>query len=207
MGLRSYYTSSRNPKGFWAFRIIKSMNGKRHATMPEWVFSELQVKEDAQVLDVGCGGGANIARLLERCPKGHVTGLDYSSAAIEGATDYNYRAVVDKKCLIVGGNVSQLPLSRDMFDLVTAFETIYFWPSLEQGAREVFRVLKSGGTFVFGNEHDGLDPAYRNLEEDVGMLVYTIDEINDFLSKVGFVNIKSRHDEERRFVCVTAVKP
>lgn len=207
MSLRRYYTSSHNPKGFWAFHIIKTMNGKRHAAMPEWVFSELQIKEDAKVLDVGCGGGANIARLLKKCPKGHVTGLDFSTASIEAATDFNYRDVVDKKCLIVGGNVSQLPLSRDMFDMVTAFETIYFWSSLELGAREVFRVLKSGGTFVIGNEHDGLDPSYRKLEQDVGMLVYTIDEITGFLSHVGFINIKSRHDEERHFICVTADKP
>lgn len=183
------------------------MNGKRHAALPDWVFSELQIKEDAHVLDIGCGGGANVARLLARCPEGHVTGLDISSICLEEAKDLNFPAIVDKNCIIVGGNVSQLPLAKDRFDLVTAFETVYFWASLEKGAEEVLRVLKPGGTFVIANELDGLASEYRELESSVGMLVYTIEEITDALTKVGFTNIKARHDEERHFICVTATKP
>lgn len=207
MNLRRYYSRSRDPRGFWGFHIVRLMNGKRHAALPDWVFSELQIKEDAHVLDIGCGGGANVARLLARCPEGHVTGLDISSICLEEAKDLNFPAIVDKNCIIVGGNVSQLPLAKDRFDLVTAFETVYFWASLEKGAEEVLRVLKPGGTFVIANELDGLASEYRELESSVGMLVYTIEEITDALTKVGFTNIKARHDEERHFICVTATKP
>ena len=207
MSLRRYYAQSRNPRGIWGFHIVKVMNGKRHAALPDWVFSEVEIKEDAHVLDVGCGGGANVARLLARCPEGHVTGLDNSSLCLEEAKDLNYPAIVDKKCLIVGGNVSQLPLAKDMFDVVTAFETIYFWPSLEIGFEEVLRVLKPGGTFVVANELDGLDPEYRKIETAVGMLIYSIEEITDKLTSKGFTNIQARHDEKRHFICVTATKP
>lgn len=207
MNLRKYYTRARHPKGFWGFRIIKAMNGKGHAALPEWVLANLQINEDATVLDVGCGGGANIARLLAKCPQGHVTGLDNSTISLEGTKDYNYRDVVDKRCLVVGGNATQMPLAKNMFDVVTAFETVYFWPSLAKGISEVFRVLKQGGTAVIANEMDGLLPEYRNIENAVGMLVYTIDEITEALTKAGFTDIQSRHDEERHFICVTAVKP
>lgn len=207
MNLRKYYTRARHPKGFWGFRIIKAMNGKGHAALPEWVLADLQINEDATVLDVGCGGGANIARLLAKCPQGHVTGLDNSTISLEGTKDYNYRDVVDKRCLVVGGNATQMPLAKNLFDVVTAFETVYFWPSLAKGISEVFRVLKQGGTAVIANEMDGLLPEYRNIENAVGMLVYTIDEISDALTKAGFTDIQSRHDENRHFICVTAVKP
>ena len=207
MNLTRYYSRSQNPKGFWGFHIIKVMNGKRHAALPEWVVSELEIKEDTHALDIGCGGGANVARLLARCSKGHVTGIDFSTLCLEEANDLNYRAVVDKQCLILGGNISQLPLAKDRFDLVTAFETVYFWPSLERGLEEAFRVTKPGGTCLIANELDGLDPAYRKIESSVGMLVYTIEEITEAFSKAGFTKIKSRHDEERHFICVTATKP
>ena len=207
MNLRKHYIRSKNPKGFWGYRVLKAMNGNQHAALPEWVFAEFQIKDDAHVLDVGCGGGANVARMLEMCPNGTVTGMDYSTLSLEETKDYNYRAFVDKKCFIVGGNAVQMPRAKELYDVVTAFETVYFWPTLEQGVREMFRVLKSGGTCLIANEMDGLDPEYKKLESYVGMLVYNIDEISDMLVKVGFTNIKSRHDEERHFICLTASKP
>ena len=207
MSLRKHYQRSRNPKGFWGYRVIKAMNGKQHAALPEWVFADLEIKKDAQVLDVGCGGGANVARMLEMCPEGIVTGMDYSTLALEEANDYNYRAIVDKKCYIVGGNAVQMPRAKELYDLVTAFETVYYWSSLELGLKEIFRVLKPGGTCVIANEMDGLDPEHKKLEKSIAMLVYSIEDISDILAKVGFIDIKQRHDEERHFICVTAKKP
>lgn len=205
--LTRYYLRASHPRGFWGRLALKSMNGKQHEALPEWVFEELQISEDATVLDVGCGGGANIARLLKRCPNGKVTGMDRSKLALEIAHDFNYREVVDKKCYIIGGNINQLQCAKDSFDLVTAFETIYFWPTLEEGLAEVFRVLKPGGTCVIANEMDGLDPNCRKMEHAVGMLVYTIDEIIESLKQTGFTDIRSRHDESRHFICVTARRP
>lgn len=208
MNIRKYYLRGRHPHGFWGNRALKEMNDKKHAAMPEWVFGELKLNEDARILDLGCGGGANIARMLEKCPKGTVTGLDISQLALEKSKELNYHAYVDKRCMISGGNAVQLPLARGMYDVVTAFETIYFWSSLTAGAEEMFRVLKPGGMCVIANELDGLQQSDRDLEKNPGaMRVYTIDEIKEDLSAAGFTNIQSRHDEERHFICVTARKP
>jgi ubiquinone/menaquinone biosynthesis C-methylase UbiE len=100
-----------------------------------------------------------------------------------------------------------MPRAKEMYDLVTAFETVYYWSSLELGLKEIFRVLKPGGTCVIANEMDGLDPEHKKLEKCIAMLVYSIEDISDILAKVGFTNIKQRHDEERHFICVTAKKP
>ena len=202
-----YYLRASHPRGFWGKLALKAMNGKKHEALPNWVLDELQIGEDANVLDVGCGGGANIARLLKRCPNGKVTGMDRSKLALEVTHELNYREIVDKKCYLVGGNINQLQCAKDSFDLVTAFETVYFWPILEEGLAEIFRVLKPGGTCVIANEMDGLDPNCRKMEHAVGMLVYTIDEITEPLKELGFTGISSRHDESRHFICVTARKP
>lgn len=205
--LTRYYIHSKLPHGFWGRRVLKVMNGKQHQALPEWVFAELQMKDDARVLDVGCGGGANIARILERCPNGVVTGQDRSQLALDMTHELNYRAVVDKKCFIIGGNVNQLPCAKERFDVVTAFETTYFWHLLDEGLEEIHRVLKPGGMCVIANELDGLDPKHKKLEREASILVYTIEEISEALQKAGFTDINGRHDEARHFICVTAHKP
>lgn len=183
------------------------MNGKQHAAMPEWVLSEVDIKEDDHILDVGCGGGANVARMLKRVPKGKVIGLDYSELSLEMAKDFNYRDFVDKRCLFMGGNAMQMPLAKEMYNIVTAFETIYYWLSLELGFADIYRLLKPGGTIVIGNELDGKQEIDRKIERATNyMRIYSIEDIEAHLKQAGFTNIKSRYDEERHFVCVTATK-
>jgi len=205
--LHKYYSRGRHPKGFWGGRALQAMNGKRHAEMPEWVLSELDIAEEARILDIGCGGGANIERMLKKCPKAIATGMDLSKLALEIATDKNYKEVVDGRCVIVGGNVTQMPLAREIFDLVTAFETIYYWPSFDSCLTEIQRVLKPGGMLVIANEMDGESESDRVTEHTVGgMRIYTAQELESFLKDAGYVNINVRHDEQRRFLCVTAMK-
>lgn len=206
--IQKHYYRARNPKGFWGMRVIKNMNGKRHAALPEWVFENIKPSSDARVLDMGCGGGANVARMIAMCPDGRVTGLDFSSLAIEVATDLNYRAIKDGYCVIAGGNAMQLPLAREVFDMVTVFETIYYWASLDIGLSEAFRVLKHGGTIIVANELDGLSQESNEVSRAVNILrIYTSDEIESCLDEAGFTDIKSIHDEQRHFICVTARKP
>ena len=51
--------------------------------------SQVEIAADARALDIGCGGGANIGRLLERAPQGHVCGLDYSPLSVATSREFN----------------------------------------------------------------------------------------------------------------------
>lgn len=52
------------------------------------------------------------------------------------------------ECCVVQGDVSAIPFPDAVFDYVSAFETVYFWPGLEKCFFEINRVLKNGGTFL-----------------------------------------------------------
>lgn len=185
-----------------------AMNGKKHVALPEWVLPELQDGQFKNILDIGCGGGANIQRLLEMFPESKVTGLDISDYALAMARDVNFDAIDQGRCYLSGGNASQMPLPRESFDLATAFETVYYWSGITACFTEVKRVLKPGGTFVIANELDGMAKEDHRLERVVGLLhVYTIEELESILTIAGFVDIESRHDEARRFICLTCRKP
>ncbi len=83
MGILSkFFNNTRKPEGFLGKLMVNGMNSGGHARMAEWALSSVSIQEDSQILEAGCGGGANIARLLKRCPKGKVTGIDYSSVSV-----------------------------------------------------------------------------------------------------------------------------
>ena len=83
----SFFENTRKPQGFGGKLMTKMMNSG-HSRLSQWGFSNISVNPDAEVLDVGCGGGANIAVWLNKCRKGHVTGLDYSEVSVENARSF-----------------------------------------------------------------------------------------------------------------------
>ena len=83
-------------------------------------------------MDIGCGGGANIANWLGKCAAGHVTGIDYSKVSVEESKKLNAIAINQGKCDVVHGDVSSMPFDDEAFDCVSAFETVYFWKDLEK---------------------------------------------------------------------------
>lgn len=203
-----YYNRGRFPARFWGKRALKAMNGKGHAALPEWALPELQDENFTNILDIGCGGGANIQRLLNMYPESRVTGLDISNDALDLSHVVNAPAINDGRCQLVGGNANQIPLSKHSFDLVTAFETVYYWSGITACFTEVYRVLKPGGTFLIANELDGMSHIDRKLERVVGVMhVFTVEELENVLVAAGFVNISTRHDEKSRFISLKCQKP
>lgn len=62
---------------------------------------------DAKILDCGCGGGANIRRLLKKYPQSIVKGVDYSAVSVEKARRLNRDAIADERCAVRQGSVAK----------------------------------------------------------------------------------------------------
>ena len=130
MGLLSkIFSNTRKPEGFFGRMMVNGMNGGSHARMAEWGLSFVDIANNWDVLDVGCGGGANVARLLKRSAQGTVTGIDYSSVSVKKSREVNAAAIAAGRCKVVEGSAANLPFGENSFDLVTAFETVSCTPS------------------------------------------------------------------------------
>ena len=167
----SFFENTRKPVGLGG-KIMVAMMNIGHSAMAAWGLRFLQPAPDAMVLDCGCGGGANIKTLLKRCPKGKVQGIDYSAVSVEKTRKVNAGAIAAGRCAVQQASVAELLFEAEQFDVVTAFETVYFWLELAQNFREVYRVLKPGGTFCgcfyVRGEHKRTDWFVRHIYERTG---------------------------------------
>lgn len=167
-------------------RLMLSFMNLGHSSMAKWGFSQFDVPEDGNVLDIGCGGGLNVKRLLERCPRGHVLGVDISEESVRKSRAVNKKDV-GTRCRIVQGSAACLPFKDGVMDLVTAFETVYFWPDVPACFREVHRVVRDSGRFIVVNDVGDPD---RHWEEKIpGMTSYTAEEIRKYMEDAGFTDI------------------
>ena len=177
-----------NPKGLIGRLMLSGMN-MGHTPMAKWGFAQFEVPEAAVVVDIGCGGGYNVKRLLERCPRGHVFGVDISEESVKKSRAVN-KSEVGKRCDIVRASVEVLPLDDHVLDLATAFETVYFWPDIAENFKEVRRVLADSGHFVVIN-----DPGNPNThwEDKIpGMRAYTAEQVAETMEAAGFSDIQIR---------------
>jgi len=208
MGLLSkIFSNTRKPEGFFGRLMVAGMNGGSHAAMAMWGMDKIDIPQTGEILDIGCGGGANMARLLARSKEARVIGADYSPVSVAKSVNVNAEAIAKGRCEVKEANVAALPFVDGQFALATAFETVYFWPDIEKSFSEVGRVLVDGGTFLIVNEDDGLSGNNEKWEKMIeGMHTYTPDELKTHLTAAGFRNVTIHRDESRHWLAVTAMK-
>lgn len=98
-------------------------------------------------LDVACGTGDVSFRLHELFPKAHITGLDLSAGMLKIASEKLKGMDSDAKNHItfIEGNSLKMPFPNDTFDLVTVAYGVRNFEHLEDGYREMHRVMKPSG--------------------------------------------------------------
>jgi ubiquinone/menaquinone biosynthesis C-methylase UbiE len=91
-----------------------------------------------------------------------------------------------------------MPFSDGELDLVTAFETVFFWKNVEKCFTEIYRVVKSEGRFVVINNYG--DPKIDWEKKVPCMTRYTAMEIKSLMEKAGFSEIKIEENGTLFFV-------
>jgi ubiquinone/menaquinone biosynthesis C-methylase UbiE len=106
--------------------------------------------KNKNVLDLGCGGGQISIAFAKKGAR--VTGIDLSEKHIEFAKKLAKKRNV--KILFEQGSFQQLPsIKSKSQDIVFSSWAFLYSPDLGQVFKEVHRVLKKGGLFVFSQDH------------------------------------------------------
>ncbi len=198
-------TQCRKPHGEEGIQTIKNMN-ENHKDISKFAFECVNVGENDMILDIGCGGGVNIEKFL-KLTKNNVDGLDYSEISVAESIKRNKKAVDEKRCEVIQADVSNMPIEDETYDLVCAFETIYFWPDIKNTFKEVSRIIKENGQFMIAQETDGNHPDDEKWLSTVeGMHVYTANQLENYLTNAGFNSVKSFKKENDYILVVIAKK-
>lgn len=207
MGIfKRFLNQTRKPEGILGSLMLRGMNSG-HAVISDWALSQLPMIVPQKAVDMGCGGGRNVAALLKKYPQAVIDGVDYSPLSVEKAIVYNAASIARNRCTISVGDVSNLQIAPNAYDLVTAFETIYFWPGLEKCFANIHRILRDGGCFLIVCESDGTDGMGERYEKLIdGMKVYKANEIESALHSAGFKDIKTIHHDKHPWIAVLAKK-
>lgn len=202
MGLiKKLFTNCACPQGRMGRAMLKFMN-LCHAPLTNWGLKLVDIQDGWTILDIGCGGGATLQRLLKRSQDAKVYGIDISEESVAKAKKVNTK-VLDKQVFVTQGSAERLPYEDGMFDLVTAVETVYFWSNLPDCLQEVHRVLKPGGKFVIMVEVVDSDSMWTSVVE--GMTAYSPEDLKTMLDDAGFTQTEI-HRKEPTYATIIGLK-
>ncbi len=183
-----------------------------HSKLTDWGLQHISIQNHDTILDVGCGGGRTISKLAVVATQGKVYGIDYSEESVAATKRTNAQWIDLGRVEVRHGSVSQLPFPDNMFDLITAVETHFWWPNLPGAMREVFRVTKPGGMLVLIAEvYKGANTTVSKLAEKyasrTGMTLLSVDGHRELLTNAGYSNVQVIEERAKGWICGIGKKP
>lgn len=166
------------------------------------------------ILDIATGTG-DLAINLAKTNATKITGLDISSGMLEIGKQKIKTKGLDTKIEMVLGDSENMPFANNTFDAITVAFGVRNFENLENGLKEIYRVLKPNGTFVIletsvptktpfkqgyklytkhilpliGKVFSKDRSAYKYLSESASVFPYG-EALNNILRKTGFINVE-----------------
>ncbi len=116
---------------------------REHLRITEKTLPLMEIEPTHRILDIGCGSGWISGMLAQIVTQGQVVGIDVSDEMVRQARR-NYRDLGNVMFLPSG--VEQIPWDENFFHKAFSVESAYYWPDPTKAFREIFRVLRPGGS-------------------------------------------------------------
>lgn len=166
------------------------------------------------ILDIATGTG-DLAINLAKTNASKIIGLDISSGMLEIGKQKIKKKHLDSKIEMVLGDSENMSFADNSFDAITVAFGVRNFETLENGLKEIYRVLKPNGTFVIletsnptktpykqgyafytknvlpliGKLFSKDKSAYNYLSESASVFPYG-EALNNILRKIGFINVE-----------------
>jgi len=108
----------------------------------------IELPEGGKALDVATGTGDLAFEIKRQYPQADITGLDIAENMLEIAREKSVKRGHGNSIVFVAGDSENLPFESNSFDAVSVAFGVRNFGDLDQGLKEICRVLKPGGRLV-----------------------------------------------------------
>ncbi len=178
------------------------------------VVSLIKETNPDSILDIATGTG-DLAINLAETNASKIVGLDISSGMLEIGKQKIKKKALDSKIEMILGDSENMPFEDNSFDAITVAFGVRNFETLENGLKEIYRVLKPKGTFIIletsvptkapykqgykfysknilpliGKAFSKDRSAYKYLSESASVFPYG-EALNNILRNIGFINVE-----------------
>lgn len=183
----------------------------------KWRKKVVQIVKDSApktILDIATGTG-DLAINLAETNADKIVGLDISRGMLDVGIEKIKKKNLDSKIEMILGDSENMPFADNTFDAITVAFGVRNFENLENGLKEILRVLKPGGTFVIletsmptkapykqgynfysknilpliGKTFSKDKSAYKYLSDSASQFPFG-EVLNNILRSIGFINVK-----------------
>ena len=168
--------------------------------MNRLTLAQLDMRPNDDVLEVGFGGGALLAELLE-ATSGRVIGVDVAEAMVKRARR-RFRGI--DRLELHQASVETLPIADASVGKACSVNNIYFWPDPAGALRELARVLRPGGRLAIAFEPP--EELRKWPGHRFGFRLFEEAEVRRLMEQAGFTRIRRAEGRGRSpdfFICLT----
>ena len=124
----------------------EDMKGQHARSLYPVLLEKLSHIPFQSALDLGCGTGEMLKLILQEDTHKELCGIDLSEKMLAVA-----KSKLPEQVKLILGDSESLPFSDNAFDVVYCNDSFHHDPAPQNVLREVYRVLKPGGTFLMGD--------------------------------------------------------
>lgn len=131
----------------------------------------LDLPDQATIVDVGSGTGSALRYAAAKVTNGNLIGIDPVPRMIEIAKEITKGIETGNPINFMVGSAEELPVGDSSADIIFAFDSIDHWNDIQQGLKEILRILKPGGRFIIVKDLavPGAKKALNTLKQKLGV--------------------------------------
>jgi len=121
---------------------------KRSDLRFHWASSLVQVEHDSRILEIGCGAGLLVEKMVEHLDSGKITAIDKSPAQVAKAAQRNALSIEQGKVQLIETDFIKYQGPENIFDRVVAFNVNLFLRQATDAMQKVRSLISSTGQFI-----------------------------------------------------------